>query len=208
MPLQTRNRVMRRGEHLAAPQGAADWVQHIALDEQLDVLAKRDAQCIRRRTGTCPCALRETGVHPDERDRFLATGASRSSCGHVRQSYRLGDTSMAFPGSVSPWCRVTHKPLCCRSAPQGLCVSKHGGSIMRGQVRAERGRGSTALGCGARRQRAHGGAALRWGGAGQRPYPWPRSWLRFAAGGGVKRLGAKPVVRGVVRTGGGVRWCW
>jgi len=61
--------------------------------------------------------------------------------------------------------------------------------IFRGQVRAERGRGSTVFA--------------------QRPIPWPRSWLRLIVGGGVVRVGVVLlVVRGVVRTGGGVRWCW
>jgi len=43
----------------------------------------------------------------------------------------------------------------------------------------------------------------------QRPYPRPVSRPRLIVGGGVVRVGGVLlVVRGVVRTGGGVRWCW
>ena len=95
----------------------------------------------------------------------------------------------AFTRRVALLVKYLARHLFDRYAPDPMSPPYKVPRIMRGQVRAERGRGSTVFA--------------------QRPIPWPRSWLRLMVGGGVVRVGVVLlVVRGVVRTGGGVRWCW
>ncbi len=97
--------------------------------------------------------------------------------------------SLHFARRVALFVKYLARHLFDRCAPGPMRRLTEVPRIMRWQVRAERRCGSTVFV--------------------QRPIPWPRSWLRLIVGGGVVRVGVVLlVVRGVVRTGGGVRWCW
>jgi len=98
-PAHSRERVRRGPEYLVCPQGAPSVVERVALHQQLDVVGKRDAQCVGGNVCPSPRALWHTILHLDKRNSRWSSSSSGSSCRHGAHSCRsVGPQSASTPG--------------------------------------------------------------------------------------------------------------
>jgi len=98
-PAHSRERVRRGPEYLVCPQGAPSVVERVALHQQLDVVGKRDAQCVGGNVCPSPRALWHTILHLDKRNSRWSSSSSGSSCRHGAHSCRsVGPQPASTPG--------------------------------------------------------------------------------------------------------------
>jgi len=98
-PGHSRERVRRGTEYLVRPKGAPSVVERVALHQQLDVVGKRDAQCVGGNVCPSPRALWHTILHLDKRNSRWSSSSSGSSCRHSAHSCRsVGPQPASSPG--------------------------------------------------------------------------------------------------------------